>query len=278
MKKIKNGIFKGERALFNSNGLDIENSIFCDGESPLKESSNILLNNCTFKWKYPLWYCKEIKLYNSKLLDSARSGIWYTKNIEIKDTIIEAPKTFRRSEEIKLINVSMPNALESLWNCNNVLLENVKINGDYFGMNCQNIKANKFHIDGNYVFDGAKDIVIKDSYLNSKDSFWNCENVVVTNSTIIGEYLGWNSKNLTFIDCTIESLQGMCYIENIKMINCKLINTTLAFEYSSIDCEISSSIDSIKNPYSGRIKAKKIDEVILEDKYIDKDKVIVEVD
>ena len=62
--------------------------------------------------------------------------------------------------------------------------------------------------------------------------------MTVYDSTIIGEYLAWNSKNVTFINCTIESLQGLCYIENLKMINCTLMNTTLAFEYcENIDVE-----------------------------------------
>ena len=43
---------------------------------------------------------------------------------------------------------------------------------------------------------------------------------------------------LPLVNCTIESLQGMCYIENLKMVNCKLINTTLAFEYSTVDAQI----------------------------------------
>ena len=54
------------------------------------------------------------------------------------------------------------------------------------------------------------------------------ENVTVYDSVIIGEYLAWNTKNITFVNCTIESLQGLCYIEGLKMVNCKLINTTLA--------------------------------------------------
>ena len=33
---------------------------------------------------------------------------------------------------------------------------------------------------------------------------------------------------LRFINCTIESLQGLCYIDNLVMKNCKLINTTLS--------------------------------------------------
>ena len=71
----------------------------------------------------------------------------------------------------------------------------------------------------------------KSPLLISKDAFWNCENVTVYDSIIIGEYLGWNSKNLCFVNCTIESNQGFCYIDGLKLENCTLLNTNLAFEY-----------------------------------------------
>ena len=106
----------------------------------------------------------------------------------------------------------------------------------------------------------------------SKDAFWNTENVTVYESQIFGEYLGLNAKNLTFVNCTIESLQGLCYIDNLVMKNCKLINTTLAFEYSTVDAEITGKIDSVMNPTSGTIRADKIDELILEKDRIDPSK------
>ena len=61
---IKNEIcqefFTGERALFGSKYLRVKDTIFDDGESPLKESHDIELVNSMFKWKYPLWYCEDI--------------------------------------------------------------------------------------------------------------------------------------------------------------------------------------------------------------------------
>ena len=45
----------GERALFQSENLAVYDSVFEDGESPLKESSSLYLDNCLFRWKYPLW-------------------------------------------------------------------------------------------------------------------------------------------------------------------------------------------------------------------------------
>ena len=269
MKTLTQGLFTGERALFNSNGLKIYDSTFADGESPLKESTDIELHSSIFKWKYPLWYCTDIKVFDSVLLETARSGIWYTKNITMENCVIEAPKTFRRSSQIHLSNVNMPNAKETLWNSSDVTLDCVCAAGDYFGMGSESIRADKLTIDGNYAFDGGKNIEIKNSKLISKDAFWNCENVTVTDSVIIGEYLGWNSKNVTFINCMIESNQGMCYMDGVKLINCKLLNTDLAFEFSSVDADIVSEIDSVKNPKEGKIRARAIRELILEPTQID---------
>ena len=65
----------------------------------------------------------------------------------------------------------------------------------------------------------------------------------------------------------------MCYIENLTMKNCKLINTTLSFEFAeNIDAEINSKIDSVFNPGSGVIKAQQIDTLIIEKDMIDPSK------
>ena len=53
------------------------------------------------------------------------------------------------------------------------------------------------------------------------------------------------------------------------MINCKLLNTTLSFEYSDVDAKIEGHIDSVKNPSSGRIHAGSIGELIMEEDRVD---------
>lgn len=280
MNIVKEQLLTGERALFKTEDLQISYSTFADGESPLKESHDIKLEHNLFKWKYPLWYCENIIVEDSTFFEMARAGIWYTNNIAIRNSTIEAPKTFRRSKDIRLDNVTISNASETLWNCEQISLKNITAKGDYFGMNSTNIVINDFDLVGNYSFDGCKNIEIHNAKMLSKDAFWNCEDVTVYDSFISGEYLGWNSKNLTFENCTIESLQGFCYIENLKMKNCHLLNTSLAFEYSTVDVQINSKIESIKNPYSGTIRAKEIEEIIMDETEVNpkKTKIITERD
>lgn len=264
--------FVGERALFQSSDLEIDACTFGDGESPLKESKNLDIKNSSFQWKYPLWYCNNVTMQDSVMFEMARAGIWYTKNINMKNITIEAPKAFRRCIELALENVVMSNASETLWNCSNVKMKQVTAKGDYFGMGSSDIEIDGLTLIGNYGFDGVKNLTIRNAKMLTKDAFWNCENVTVYDSYISGEYLGWNSKNVTLINCTIVSEQGMCYMENLVLKNCKLLNTNLAFEYSTVDATIDGNIDSIKNPYSGRIMADDIGEIIFDNPEMKEDK------
>lgn len=269
MQEIKEQRLTGERALFRSKDLSIEYSIFADGESPLKESRDISLKNTSFQWKYPLWYCRNIAVQDCDFAEMARAGIWYTDNITVADTLYEAPKGFRRVKGLTLRNVDLPYAEETLWHCSDVTLENVVAKGDYFAMNCDHMKLDQFRLVGNYCFDGCHDVEVHHAKMLSKDAFWNCENIMVYDSYICGEYLGWNSRNVTFVNCVIESLQGMCYMDNVVMKNCRLLNTTLAFEYSTADVETAGRIESVKNPSAGVIRAGEIGELILNEKEID---------
>ena len=268
-KEIRQQILKGERALFQGRDLKIYDTIFDDGESPLKESQDIELYGSMFKWKYPLWYSRNILAENCTWFEMGRAGVWYTDNITVRNALIEAPKNFRRCQEITLEHVDFPNASETLWHCSGVKMKHVTAKGDYFAMNSQDMVIRDFQLVGNYSFDGAKNVEIHNAKMLSKDAFWNSENVTVYDSFISGEYLGWNAKNLTLVNCTVERLQGMCYIENLTMKNCRLLNTTHAFEYSTVDAEIHGKIDSVMNPSGGLIRADEIGELIMEKEKVD---------
>lgn len=269
MKCVADQVFSGERALFQSRDMRLDRCIFHDGESPLKESESIRLDGCLFQWKYPLWYCKNIQVQNSTWFENARAGVWYTRDITLENCPIDAPKNFRRCENLRLTDVSFSNAAETLWECNGVTLDRVTAKGDYFAMNSREMVIDHFTLYGNYSFDGCENVTIRNSRLLSKDAFWNSRNITVENSFIAGEYLGWNSENLILDHCTIESLQGLCYAKNLILRNCRLLNTTLAFEYSQVDAVICGRVESILNPQGGKITADEIGNLILEKEKID---------
>ena len=276
---IDNQILKGERAVFKHNNVKISNCTFCDGESPVKECNDIDIFDSKFEWRYPIWYSNNINVENCFFNEDTRAGIWYCDNVSIKNSTFASPKNIRRSSNILLDNVTFDNngenADETIWFCNDVTVKNSTIRSHYFAMNTNNITVDNLTLFGKYSFDGGKNITVTNSTLITKDAFWNSENITVKNSKIIGEYIGWNAKNLTFIDCEIESLQGLCYIENLKLVNCTMKNTSLAFEYSSVDAEIIGEIESVINPSSGKIVADSIGEIILDSEHIDPTKTVI---
>ena len=269
MTEIRQAFLTGERAEFFARKRRYVDTVFADGESPLKHACDIELVESSFKWKYPLWYCRNVVARDCTWFEMGRAGVWYTDHIVVEDSTIEAPKNFRRCHDVVLRNVDFPNAEETLWSCSGVRLENVSAHGDYLAMNCTDVKADNLRLVGNYPFDGAHDVEISHSRLISKDCFWNCENVTVRDSFISGEYLAWNSRNVTFENCTIESLQGLCYVDNLVLRNCRLINTTLAFEYSTVDADVRGTIDSVLNPSAGMIRADAIGELTLDPERVD---------
>ena len=279
MQKIfKNGHYTGERALFRTSDALIEDSLFDDGESPLKEGRNLTVKKVTFGYKYPLWYGKGHLVQGCKFLVMSRSGIWYTDDSVFEDCDIIAPKEFRRCHNISLKNIVFHDAEETLWNCKGVKLENITAKGDYLGMNDEDVEVDHLELDGNYPFDGGKNIHVKNSHLRSKDSFWNCENVLIEDSVIEGEYFGWNSKNITLKNCKITSHQGFCYMDGLTLINCKIEGESdLIFEYcSNLKIDVSASdLLSVKNPISGEIHAHSIKEMIRDDERIDLRKIHV---
>lgn len=270
MTEYQEKIYTGERSLFASQGATIKNVTFGEGESPLKESRHLQISDTIFQWKYPLWYCEDIEIKNSILETMARSGIWYTKNLRMIHCTLQAPKLFRRCEQVSLQQVYFADAAETLWTCQQMQLQDVQAHGDYFGMNSQDVQMDHVQIIGNYAFDGGQNITAQHCTFVSKDAFWNCRNVTLTDCTLNGEYLGWNTENLTLINCTIESNQGLCYIKHLTLKNCRLLQTDLAFEYcSDIQAEINSDIISVKNPISGVIQAHYIGEIIQDDPQLD---------
>lgn len=265
VNKFENNYFEGERILFGAHDLEINDTVFGNGESPLKESSNITLNRSIFTYKYPLWYSKNIDVNQTTFETMSRSGIWYTSNIKVDNSALQAPKLFRRCCDVTLNNAHFSDAEETLWTCKNVRISNTQINGNYFGKDSEDIYLDHVSIIGNYAFDGAKNIEAHNCTFVTKDNFWNCENVTIYDSILDGEYLAWNTKNLTLINCTIRSNQGLNYIDKLKMVNCKLIDSDLTFEYvSNVDADVVGTINSVKNPISGKIKAGEVNKLILD--------------
>ncbi|MBQ6283452.1 MAG: DUF3737 family protein [Bacteroidales bacterium] len=259
--------FGGERPLYRKKDLYLEDVVIRPGESGLKETANITAVKCRFEGKYPLWECDGFVVKDSILTVGARSGLWYSRGGELYNTIIDAPKTFRRMTGIKMRDCWIPGGSETFWDCSDIDVKDCQIErADYVFMHCENIVLENVKLQGNYGFQYAKNVVIKNCILNSKDSFWEAENVEVYDSVINGEYLAWYSKNLKLVRCHITETQPLCYCEGLVMEDCTFgSDCDLAFEYSDVEATVKGHVVSIKNPRSGHIHVGSVGEIIIDE-------------
>ncbi|MDW6004789.1 DUF3737 family protein [Vibrio mangrovi] len=275
--EINDCFYEGERPLYALKDGALNKVRFYPGESALKHSSDVTAQNCEFMCKYPFWHSNHIVVEQCQFTVYARAAIWYTENLTMRDCLVEAPKMFRRVSHLTIENSRFPNAGETLWNCDDVTLKNVELQGaDYVFMNGENIVIDNMTLQGNYSFQDAKNVTIRNSHLNSKDAFWGTENVTVYDSVIEGEYLGWHSKNLRLVNCVIRGEQPLCYATDLIMENCIMEDTDLCFEYATLQAEINSHIVSVKNPKSGFIRAQSIGEVIIDENCINPGACVIE--
>ena len=272
MEIVKNKRFGEERALYNSKDLQIIDCKFDgeeDGESALKESNNIIVDNCYFNLRYPFWHDEKLTINNCELTNLCRAALWYSKDIKINDSKLFGIKALRECKDIE-INKSEIDSLEFGWRSKNIKVLDTKIrNCEYLFFESKNINIDNVDLQGKYTFQYVENLEINNSILDTKDAFWHSKNVVVRNSTIKGQYLAWYSEDVTLINCKIVGTQPLCYCKNLKLIDCEMIDTDLAFEYSDVEASIKGSILSVKNPKSGKIVADEIKEIILHDSKIE---------
>ncbi|MFA6756089.1 MAG: DUF3737 family protein [Bacilli bacterium] len=278
MERIEYKNFDLERVLYNKSSLSLYKCKFegpNDGESPLKECEDIVIDSCLFSLRYGLWHTSGIDIKDTVFDDKTRATFWYSSNIKISHSKLLGVKAIRECSDIYLNCVEI-NSSEFSWRSSNIEIIDSSLTSEYAFFECSNIKISGLVFNGKYSFQYVNDMVIKDSTLNTKDAFWHSNHVTIQDSNIKSEYLGWYSNNLTLINCKISGTQPFCYCKNLKLINCTMTDCDLAFEYSSVEASIIGSVKSIKNPLSGKIEADDAGEVIIKDnKYPSKAKIIL---
>lgn len=263
MRKLTNGHFTGERALYMVEDLAVNDSIFESGESPLKECKNIEVINSEFRYKYPLWYTNGIKVINSKLYPLSRSGLWYSNDIYFENNHIEAPKLFRRCNNIVIKNCDILDGLETFWNSKNIELDNVKAIGNEFIFFCHNLKINNSNlntnhglhacsvidinnstISGNHCLNVACSVNINNSTLNGDYFALNSHNIKLNNVTINGNYAFDGGKDIEINNCILNSKDSFWNTENVVVKDSKIVGEYLGWNSKNltlINCEISSN-------------------------------------
>ena len=256
-----------ERALYGSDNVQVIDCRFdgpADGESALKESSNVDVKNCYFNLRYPFWHNTNLIIESSDMSELARAAVWYSKNVKIANTRMHGIKALRESSDIVIENCDIESP-EFGWFNENVSMKNSKAESEYFMMHTKHMSFDNVLLKGKYSFQYIEDAVFTNCNFKTKDAFWHAKNVVVKDSVVKGEYLAWYSENVTFENCKISGTQPLCYCKNLKLINCQMQDADLAFEKTDVDATILNGIISIKNPKSGVIRVKDVQDIISDD-------------
>ena len=264
MKVYENLSFDQERALYGEREIYLKKCAFdgpADGESALKEAGFVTADNCYFNLRYPFWHCDGVKIVDSEMTELCRAALWYSDDIEIKNSRLHGIKALRECNRISIENcdVSSP---EFGWFSSDIIVKNSSFVSEYFMLKAKELNFTDVNFKGKYSFQYIENSVFENCNFDTKDAFWHAKNVTVRNSVVKGEYLAWYCENVTFENCTIIGTQPLCYCKNLKLINCSMIDCDLSFEKSSVDATVNGQVYSVKNPLSGRIVAESIGEII----------------
>ena len=95
-----------ERALYGSDGILVKNCAFdgpADGESALKESRNVEMENCFFNLRYPFWHDDGLKISGSEMTELCRAALWYSNDITINNTKMHGIKALRECSKVRMM-------------------------------------------------------------------------------------------------------------------------------------------------------------------------------
>lgn len=261
---IKGLVSDKERELYNIKNAEIEDCTFAgeaDGESALKECSDISVKNCLFSLRYPLWHATDFRVENCRMDVNARAAVWYGKRGVFENCSLNGIKIFRECEATEVIHCDI-SSFESGWHCNGFTMVDCKVLSEYLLLGSKNIVIKNTVLDGKYPLQYVENAELENCLITSKDCLWHGKNVVAKNCVFRGEYLAWYSENLTLIDCMIEGTQPLCYCKNLKLVNCSTKGCDLSFELSEVNADIKGEVLSVRSPLSGTIVLDGIGEIV----------------
>lgn len=267
MTIIENKTFDEERALYGSRQVEAVRCRFdgpADGESAFKESREIVARDCYFNLRYPFWHVNDLKIDGCEMTELCRAALWYSSGIEITDTKMHGIKALRECENVKIAHCDIVSP-EFGWSVNGVFMNDTTAQSEYFMMRSSKLEFNNVRLTGKYSFQYIEDSIFTGCEFDTKDAFWHAKNVTVRDSYVKGEYLAWYCENVTFENCTIIGTQPLCYCKGLRLINCRMEGCDLSFEKSEVDADVTTTVDSIKNPKSGKIVCAGVSEVIMDD-------------
>lgn len=264
MEMMQNRTFDEERALYGSKDIFVKDCSFdgpADGESAFKECSDVQVEHGFFNLRYPFWHDHGLKISNSEMTELCRAALWYSDHIEITKSKLHGIKALRECSKVKMRDCDIISP-EFGWSVRGIEMEDCTAQSEYFMMRSDNLHFRNVDMKGKYSFQYIENAVFENCRFDTKDAFWHAKNIVVCNSVVKGEYLAWYSENVTFENCKIIGTQPLCYCKGLRLINCEMTDTDLAFELSEVEADITTPVISIKNPLSGHITVPAVGEII----------------
>lgn len=256
MTTIRQQRFDEERALYAAQNLLVQDCVFegpFDGESALKECRNVVVEDCRFCLRYPLWHNKTLRIERSEMTETCRAALWYSNDVEIRNSKLHGIKALRECSDVRIAGCDVHSA-EFGWSVRGLSMEHCTAESEYFMMRSERLAFQDVRFKGKYSFQYVSDSVFERCVFDTKDAFWHGKNILIRDSIVKGEYLAWYSENITFERCKISGTQPLCYCKGLKLVDCEMTDTDLAFERSAVEATLTTSIVSIKNPLSGQIR------------------------
>lgn len=267
MKTISNQTFDEERALYGQKNLCVTDCRFdgpADGESAFKEGADIIAERCFFNLCYPFWHDTGLTIRDSEMTELCRAALWYSSHVTITGTKLHGIKALRECEDVTMRGCHIVSP-EFGWSVRGITMEDCSAESEYFMMRSDHLHFSNVTLKGKYSFQYIQDATFDHCNFDTKDAFWHARHVVVRNSVVKGEYLAWYCENVTFENCKIIGTQPLCYCKGLKLINCEMVDTDLAFEKSEVRATLTAPVLSIKNPRAGRIELPEVGQVIRDD-------------
>ena len=262
---IENQTFDEERALYGVRDVIVRRCRYdgpADGESAFKECANVTVEGAFMNLRYPFWHDRGLVLRDVEMTELCRAALWYSEDVTIEDSDLHGIKALRECADVRMRGCDVVSP-EFGWSTRGIRMEDCTAESEYFLMRATRIALRDVRFQGKYSFQYVEDAVIENCELDTKDAFWHAKNVVVRNSVVRGEYLGWYSEGLTFENCLIQGTQPLCYCRDLRLVNCQMVGCDLAFERSHVQAEVTTPVDSVKNPLAGsRITLPAVGEVI----------------
>ena len=264
MDVIAKKTFDEERALYGLRHVCVRECAFtgpADGESALKECEDIAAERCFFNLRYPLWHVHGLKMADCEITENGRAALWYSDHLDIDGSRLHGIKALRECHEVAVRNCDVISS-EFGWFSHNFTMSDCTVKSDYFMLHAGNLDFTRVRFSGKYALQYLHDCVFEHCDITSRDAFWHARNVTVRDCVLKGEFLGWYSDHLMLERCRIISSQPLCYCQNLKLVDCEVVDSDLCFEKSDVDAVLTSPVDSIKNPRSGRIVLPGVEELI----------------